>query len=151
MRNFAVRQLRVVTMLAIIWGGTGAGTAFADAVQANVTIPANQPTPVMTENGTGYTPGTYAVGTIHLNYTMVGMKFLPGSFAAFQLNLLDISSSGKAPEYPVSLALEQVGGDVVNLSPSNSPLAISGIGWDSSVLVTVSISDSVAADPALNI
>ena len=150
MRNFAVRQLRVVTMLAIIWGGTGAGTAFADAVQANVTIPANQPTPVMTENGTGYTPGTYAVGTIHLNYTMVGMKFLPGSFAAFQLNLLDISSSGKAPEYPVSLALEQVGGDVVNLSPSNSPLAISGIGWDSSVLVTVSISDSVAADPALN-
>jgi hypothetical protein len=150
MRGFAVRQLRTVAMLTIVCGGAATGTAFADAVQAGVTIPAGQPTPVMTENGTGYTPGTYAVGTIQLNYTTVGMTFPTGPFATFQLNLGDFFTSGKTPAYPVSLALNQIGGDSLELTPSQSPLQVSGIGWSSQVFVTISIPSAVAADPALN-
>lgn len=150
MRDFAVRQLRVVTMLAIIWGGAGTGIAFADAVQAGVTIPSGEREPVMTENGSGYTPGTYAVGTIHLNYTVIGMTFPTGPFAEFQLNVSDFSSSGKMPAYPVSLALNQIGADSLELTPSTSPLPVSGIGWNSSVRVRISILSTVASDPALN-
>lgn len=150
MGGFAVRQLRAVVMLTIVCGVAATGSAFADAVQAGVTIPAGQPTPVMTENGTGYTPGSYAVGTIQLNYTTVGLTFPTGPFATFQLNLGDFSTSGQTPAYPVSLALNQVGGDSLVLTPSQSPLSVSGIGWNSQVLVTISIPSSVAADPALN-
>jgi hypothetical protein len=150
MRGFAVRQLRTVALLTILCGGAATGTAFADAVQAGVTIPAGQPTPVMTENGTGYTPGTYAIGTIQLNYTTVGTTFPTGPFAVFQLNLGDFLTSGKTPEYPVSLGLNQIGGDILELTPSLSPVQVSGIGWNSSVLVTISIPSSVAADPTLN-
>lgn len=150
MRGFAVRQLCTAAILTVGFGGAFTGTAFADAVQVGVTIPSGQPTPVMTENGSGYTAGTYAIGTIQLNYTTVGMAFPTGPFAAFQLNLGDFATSGKASEYPVSLALNQNGGDSLQLTPSLSPLQVSGIGWSSSVLVTISIPSSVAADPALN-
>src|SRR5262249_15017201 len=66
MRGFTVRQLRTLAILTIVSGGAATGTAFADAIQAGVTIPGGQPTPVITENGSGYTPGSYGVGTIHL-------------------------------------------------------------------------------------
>jgi len=150
MRGFAIRQLRTLTMLTIVGVGAATGTAFADAVQAGVTIPSGQPTPVMTENGTGYTPGTYATGTVHLNYTTIGTTFPVGTFAVFQLNLGDFSTSGKTPSYPVSLLLNQTGGDNLTLTPSQSSVAVSGLGWTSSVLVTVSIPSTVAADPTLN-
>jgi hypothetical protein len=43
----------------------GAVTALAkDALQVSVSIPARQPVPVITENSSGDTPGTYADGVI---------------------------------------------------------------------------------------
>jgi hypothetical protein len=80
--KWTVASLTVVGML------SGAATAFAkDAIQTGVSIPAGQPVPVMTEQGTGYTPGTYAVGDIQLDYTYVGMTFPEGLFATFNLNM----------------------------------------------------------------
>ncbi len=104
----------------------------------------------MTENGQGYTPGTYAVGTIHLDYTVVGTSFPAGAFAAFQLNLSDVFTSGRTPSYPTLLSVSQNGADKVVLTPANSPVSVSGIGWASSMLVTVSISPDVANDPDLD-
>ena len=150
MRISVRRQLSTLAVVMVATGSIFAGAAFADAVQAGVTIPAGQPVPVMTENGNGYTAGTYAVGTIHLNYTTVGTTFPAGTFAVFQLNMSDFSSRGNTPAYPAGLSLNQIGSDNLTLTPSMSPLSVSGIGWSSSVLVTVSIPASVAADPALN-
>ena len=150
MRRFAVRQLNTLAILTIVCGGVATGTAFADAVHAGVTIPSGQPLPVITESGTGYTPGTYAVGIIHLDYTAVGMTFPTGPFAVFQLNMSDFKTNGNTPAYPVSLALNKNGSDNLDLTPASSPLSVSGIGWSGSVLVTVSIPASVAADATLN-
>ena len=151
MRVFVMSQLRTLAMLIVVSGSFGMGTAFADAIQAGVTIPTGQPVPVMAENGTGYTPGTYAVGTIHLNYTVVGMTFPAGPFAAFQLNVTDVYTKGQTPVYPVSLAFNQNGSDdLVELTPSASPLSVSGIGPSGWVVVTISIPNNVGADPALN-
>ena len=147
MRISARRQVCALTIMS---GLMTAGTAFADAVQAGVTIPGNQPQPVMTENGTGYTPGSYGVGTIHLNYTVSGTTFPSGNFAVFELRTRDFATSGKTPGYPVALSFNQIGSESLTLTPSTSALSVSGIGWQESVLVTVSIPDAVANDPSLN-
>jgi hypothetical protein len=127
----------------------GAGTAFADdAIQASVSIPAGQPVPVMTENGSGYTPGTYAVGVIHLDYTYVGTAFPIGPFATFNLNMgVYATGTGKATTYPVTLDLTDIGSPNVTLWPANSPLQVSGLAWTASTLVTISIPSSVAPNP----
>jgi hypothetical protein len=150
MRGFAKRQLRTVAMLTMVCGGVATGTAFADAVQAGVTIPTGQPVPVITENGSGYTPGTYAMGTIQLNYTAVGMTFPTGTIAVFELKLSEVFTKGQTPAYPTALWLKQIGGDDLGLTPAKSPVEVSAAGWNDSVLVTISIPSSIAADPALN-
>jgi hypothetical protein len=141
-----------VGMLALAGMLLGAATAFAkDAVQAGVSIPAGQPVPVITENGSGYTPGTYAVGVIHLDYTYVGATFPVAPFATFSLNIgLDPIPNGKPTSYPVWLALTDIGSRNVTLSPATSPLLVSGLAWTDSVPVTISIPESVAEDPLLN-
>ena len=56
----------------------------------------------MTEHGTGYTPGMYAVGDIQLNYTYVGTTFPEGLFATFNLNMGSLPPSTKATTHFVS-------------------------------------------------
>jgi len=151
MRNFTVRQVCALAALTFVCGVIASGTAFADAIQAGVTIPAGQPVPVITENGSGYTPGSYGVGTIHLDYATIGMTFPTGTFATFQLNMKDFSTnpSGKVA-YPASLALQQIGSNNLVLTPSVPPQPVAGLGWSDSVVVTIEIPTFVAADPALN-
>jgi hypothetical protein len=141
-----------VGMLAVAGMLFGAATAFAkDAVLVGVSIPDGQPVPVVTAGGSGYTPGTYAVGEIHLYYTYVGTTFPVGPFATFNLNIgVDPISNGKPTSYPVPLALTDIGSVNVTLSPPSSPLQVSGLAWTASVPITISIPDSVAADPSLN-
>jgi hypothetical protein len=119
----------------------GAATVFAkDALQASVSIPPGQPVPVMTENGTGYTPGTYAVGVIHLDYTYVGTTFPAGPFATFILNMgVYDTLNGPATSYPQTLTLTDIGSTDVTLSPASSPLQVSGLTWNAAVPVTISI------------
>ena len=128
----------------------GAGTAAAkDAVQAGVTIPVGEPVPVMAENGNWYTPGTYAVGTIILNYTYIGMSFPAGVFATFNLNLnvYDPTSPKNDPTYPVELTLSDIGSKHVTLWPASPLLSVTGLGWTSTDPVTVLIPSEVASNP----
>src|SRR5918993_218024 len=149
MRSSA-RRLRVTGSF-LVMSGLLTGNAFADAVRAGVTVPAGQQqVPVLTENGQGYTQGTYAVGTIHLDYTVVGTSFPAGAFATFQLNMSDVYTSGRAPSYPTLLSISQNGSDKVGLTAANSPVSVWGIDWPSSGMVTVSISPEVAGDPELD-
>lgn len=150
MRNFSTSRLLAIAVLTATCGAVTSGTAFADAVQAGVTIPADQRVPLITENGTGYTPGSYGVGTIHLNYTVVGNTFPTGTFATFELKMSDFLTSGRTPSYPALVALNQNGASPLTLTPAVSPISVSGIGWAGSTIVTISISDDVAADPSLN-
>lgn len=149
-----MRSARKFTVAILVAASTllGAATAFAkDAVHAGVSIPAGEPVPVMTENGTGYTPGTYAIGVIHLDYTFVGTTFPIGPFATFTLNMgVYAIAEGNSTSYPVSLALTDIGSPNVTLSPASSPLQVSGLAWNASVPVTISVPSFVAADPLLN-
>lgn len=145
-----------VTNLAVAVLVFGGGTAFAqnkDAVQASVSIDEGQPTPVMTENGKGYTPGNYAVGTIQLEYTHVGMQFPAGPLATFNLNMKVYPVATRTPAdspYPATLDLKDIGSPNVTLSPARSPLLVTHEGWSHSVPVTIGIPDLVAANPDLN-
>lgn len=140
-----------VTNLAVAVMLFGGATAFAkDAIQVSVSIPAGQPVPVMTEHGTGYTPGTYTVGDIQLNYTYVGTTFPEGLFATFNLNMGVYAVDKPQPtSYPVMFDLTDIGSENMTLSAS-SPLQVLNRAWTASVPVTISIPSFVAADPLLN-
>ena len=102
----------------------------------------------MAENGNGYTPGTYAVGTIILNYTYVGTSFPAGAFAAFDLNLKVYDATTRSePVYPVLLTLEDIGSKHLELWPAMSPVSMTGLGWSQTNQVVINIPSSVATNP----
>lgn len=146
----AYRKFRsTITATALVLAAFS-GSAFAkDAVQASVTIPPEQPVPVITENGSGYTPGTYANGTIQLDYVHVGTTFTAGHFATFNvaLNVYGANDARNEPAYPVSLALEQIGADHLSLVPALPSVQVPGPVWTQVVPVEISIPVDVASDP----
>ena len=150
MRHIAMGRLCTVAILTMASAVVASSTAFADAVKAGVTIPAGPRVPVVTENGSGYTPGNYAEGTIHLNYKMVGMTFPTGPFAVFELKIAERLDERQTPAYPVSLSVTQIGSKALTLTPATTKFAVSGVGWESSTLVAISIPEGTALDPALN-
>ena len=144
---------RVTAALIVLSALAASSTASAsDAVQAGITVAAGQPTPVVTENGHGYTPGNYAVGTIHLDYVHVGTTFPAGDFATFNLNLgmYDTQQSGKETAYAFLLTLRDNGSPNLTLTPGSSPLLVTSREWTSSVPVVISIPSSVGLDPDMN-
>jgi len=150
--KYSKRQPRVVTGLLVI-AAFAATSAFAsNAVQAGITIPAGQPVPVITENGHGYTPGNYAVGTIHLDYVHVGNTFPSGPFATFQVDLgmYDTLQGGKATVYSFPLTLSDNGSPSMTLTPAVSPVMVTGQGWTDHMAVVINIAGSVSLDPSLN-
>jgi hypothetical protein len=118
------------------------GTAAAnDAIQATVT-PNTPPTPIVLNNGSGLTPGTYAIGTIQLFYTVQGFEFPTGPFATFDLGLSVAAGKPNPPTgYPVSLTLHQTGtgSSNVNLDPASSTFSVTSAGWSDHTTVTISI------------
>ncbi len=125
-----------------------ASTAVAgDAIKASVEAPTTTPTPVVMVNGAGYTPGTYAIGTIRLVYTVIGYAFTTGEFATFQLGLENTSGykGGAATIYPVDLNLEQVGSGLV-LTPETATFSIESVNWRASTSVKISIPPGVSND-----
>jgi hypothetical protein len=122
-------------------------TAFgADKAVATVTIPAECRTAILTTNGV-------ANGTIHLTYTYVGTTFPAGDFGCFDLGMAVAYDNGiKAPTYPASLSIGQIGGENVLLTPSTLTMTAYGIGIvpGSPQRYTVAINPSVASNPALN-
>lgn len=140
-------QLTTALCLASLLLGAARADA-KDAVQAGVSIPAGEATPLMAENGNGYTPGTYAVGTIILNYTYVGTSFPAGAFSSFDLNLkvYDVSTKND-PSYPVSLNLEDIGSKHLSLVAMQSPVSMTGINWNHTERIAIVIPSEVAASP----
>jgi hypothetical protein len=147
-----LRQLFVRTTVAaaLLLGVAGAAGA-SDAVQASVT-PVGSPVPIITESGHGITPGTYAIGEITLDYTVIGNTFPSGLFATFDVNMAILASykGGKAPTYPVALSLTDIGSPQVNMTASPNPLSISGISWTGTSQVSVYIPAAVATNPDLD-
>ncbi len=143
-------MLRIYVCLTTLF----ASGAFAkDAVEASVTPPYTGLTPTLMMNGNPYTPGNYAVGTIHLFYELHAMQFTAGPIASFQVNLADVpvNSVMLPPSYPVGLNLNQAGPTNLTLTQATSSYQVSGLGWPASTVVTVSVANSVPGNPALNV
>ena len=124
--------------------GVNIGTAAAgDAVKASAT-PNTPPTPLVMQNGTGLTPGTYAVGTIQLFYTVQAMQFPTGPFATFDLGLaIAAGKPNPATAYPAPLTVRQSGSELT-LTPDTSSFLVSNAAWTGSTRVTISIPDGVS-------
>lgn len=140
--KFRNRTFAVCAILALV---AMAGTAAAnDAAQASVAIPAGQPVPIIQQNGTGLTPGTYAIGTIQLFYTIQASQFPIGPFATFNLGLaIAQGKSNPATAYPVPLSLRQTGSSNLTLTPGTSAFSVTSAAWTDSTLVTISIPPDV--------
>lgn len=123
-----------------------------DAVKASVSNPTGAP--ILQENGNPYAQGTYAVGTIQLTYPVVGYTFPAGPFASFDVDWVVVANyaSGGSTNYtsPITLKLEQIGGNNVELSPQDDSFLVSSNAASGQSHVGIAIASSVAADPALN-
>jgi len=127
-------MLGASTVLAML-GAAGAAQA-KDAVATaiwNVEGTGSPPDAIVTYNGQGLTPGTYAIGTIMVDYFVTGWQFPADWERRFKI-CLDTQAIGKgaATNYPANVYVKQVG---------NSGLDIGG------VVATVGF-DSAADDPA---
>ncbi len=133
--------LAVCAILALMATAVPAAAA-TDAVKATVT-PTGQPLPILQENGNGLTPGTYAIGTIQLFYTVQAFQFPTGPFATFDVGMVIAAASNpntkKTTSYPVQLTLEQIGSDQVTLTPATSVFSVTDRQWTGGTSVTISI------------
>ncbi len=113
-----------------------------DAISGSIAIPQGQAAPLMTVNGSGQTPGTYAIGTIQLWYTVTAFTFPSGEIANFDLNLqynVD-PQKPKTPTYPVTLTVRQVGKDLT-LAPNPSSVAVTDTNFSGTSRITISVPD----------
>jgi hypothetical protein len=148
MRTF--RQLPSPLLFALVFFVASASFARAgDDVRASVAIPAGQPEPIVTANGNPVAQGSYAVGTIRLEYTYVGFMFQPGPFGSFELGLDTVAKNGAATVYPAGLTLSQAGASNVSLAATPSAFTLSGSPWSGTSIVDISIPASVLSDPTL--
>src|SRR6476660_9160918 len=99
MNNLRTQTRNLALAAAIL--GLAASAWAKDAINASVSQPFTGQTPAVAVNGNPYSPGTYAVGTIQLFYTVNAYQFIAGPFASFQVNLQDVqmSTSGPMPSY----------------------------------------------------
>jgi hypothetical protein len=133
-------KARSVVLAALMMLAVATTAAAGDAVKASVTIPAGQPTPIIQQNGTGLTPGTYAVGTIQLFYTVQAFQFPVGDFAAFNLGMVVEAGKPNPPTaYAVPLTLEQTGSSNVILTRDTAAFSVGSASWTDSTLVRISI------------
>jgi hypothetical protein len=147
MRRFIFACLVFAAMFAV------GGSAWAkDAVVAEVTpmTPAN---PIMIQNGTQYSLGTYAIGTIQLFYTIQSYQFTAGNFGSFTLDLsIQAGKSTPTTNYPVDpLTLKQTGSANLNLVPATNSFDVVNTGWHGSTRVDINIPTSVAENPTFQV
>jgi hypothetical protein len=123
-----------------------------DAVEATVANWGGAP--IVQNNGNPNAAGTYAVGTIQVIYTVVGYTFPTGHLDDFDLNwgIKANYSSGGATSYtrPITLNLEEIGGNNVELTPTPASFSVTSAADIGSSRVGVAIASEVATNPALN-
>jgi len=147
----ALRVLRGATLALIALSAIPASAVAGEDVRPAVTIPAGQPVPIITENGNPYAQGSYAIGTLRLEYTVVAFTFPAGPFASFDLGLQTVSKSGAATVYPATLNLVQTGSSNLDLLPAPASFSVTGHPWSDSSSVAIEIPAAVASDPGLNL
>jgi hypothetical protein len=130
-----------------------ASTAWAkDAVKASVSNWTGSP--IVQVNGDPYARGTYAVGTIHLYYTVVGNTFTAGNFGSFDVDWAIGANltKGGATDYSagVTMNLQQIGGTNTVLTPDPASFFITSNGQVGKSHVSVAIGSGVPSDPELN-
>ena len=127
--------------------GLGHAAWAKDAVKAAVTVgtPSNA---ITMYNGTPYSQGTYAIGTIQLFYPVVAYQFTAGDFGYFDLQLAIQAGPANPPtNYSVSLNLQQTGSTNLQLVPDPSNFSVTNSSWSNSSRVHINIPAAVANDP----
>lgn len=130
-----------------------AASAWAkDAVVASVTTPMTPANPIIIQNGTQYSQGTYAIGTIQLFYTVQAYQFTAGNFGYFTLDL-SIQSGKNTPttNYPVVLSLKQTGSANLDLDPITDSFNVDSVSWHGSTRVNINVPASVASNPLFQV
>lgn len=135
-------------LVAALVGATQTSEA-KDAVAVAVTIPAGQPSAIVTVNGNPVAPGNFAVGTIQLFYVFQGNELPTGLFGSFTIDLGIKTDylSGPTTTYPINpLELEHNGGGPI-LTPSPSTFTVTGTSWTGSSTVTITIPEGAQVPP----
>ena len=145
------RVLRAVGLAVAALAVTASTASAGEDVRPAVTIPSAELVPIITENGNPYAQGSYAIGTLRLEYTVVGYTFPAGPFASFDLGLRTVTKNGASTVYPALLSLTQSGSSNLELSPAPDSFNVSGHPWTSNSIVEIAIPAEVAANPALNV
>ncbi len=123
-----------------------------DAVVAAVSTPLSPPNPIIIQNGTQYSQGTYAIGTIQLFYTVPAYQFPAGNFGYFTLDLSIQGGKATPPtNYPVNLTLKQTGSANLDLVPVTENFNIENVNWHGSTRVNINIPASVASNPSFQV
>ena len=142
-------KLIAATILSVfLWAGSLLGN---DAIAASVTVPEGCKTPdALVYNGAGYSPGTYAMGTIQILYVVVE-RFPVGSVGCFDLTLQNIRVTDKdLPNYPATLNLRQTGSANLQLKPTHPSFSALGPGGVASTTVNIFIRAEVQAEASLD-
>lgn len=123
-----------------------------DAVVAEVATPMAPSNPIMIQNGTQYSLGTYAIGTIQLFYTVPSYQFTAGNFGYFTLRLsIQAGKSTPTTNYPVALTLKQTGSANLDLVPATDNFNVANASWHGSTRVDINIPASVADNPTFQV
>jgi hypothetical protein len=145
-RRFIFACLVFTAMLAV-----GSLAWAKDAVVAEVT-PITPSNPIMIHNGTQYSLGTYAIGTIQLFYAVQGYQFTAGNFGSFTLDLsIQAGKSTPTTNYPVALTLKQTGSANLDLVPATYNFTVDNASWHGSTTVDINIPASVADNPTFQV
>ncbi|HEX7230930.1 MAG TPA: hypothetical protein VF452_11095 [Candidatus Binatia bacterium] len=131
----------------------GAASAWAkDAVVSAVSTPLSPPNPIIIQNGTQYSQGTYAIGTIQLFYTVPAYQFPAGNFGYFTLDLSIQGGKATPPtNYPVNLTLKQTGSANLDLDPVTENFNVDSVNWHGSTRVNINIPAAVASNPSFQV
>ncbi len=135
-----------------IWAAVANSALAKDAVVAAITTPMAPSNPIISQNGTQYSQGTYAIGTIQLFYTVPAYQFPAGNFGYFTLDL-SIQSGKNTPttNYPVVLTLKQTGSANLDLTPNTETFNVDSASWHGSTRVDINIPASVASNPSFQV
>ena len=128
--RIVIRKFLFAYFVFIAICAVAASASAKDAVVAAIGSPMTPSNPIIIQNGTQYSQGTYAVGTIQLFYTVPAYQFPAGNFGYFTLDL-SIQSGKNTPttNYPVVLSLKQTGSANLDLDPVTDSFNVDSASW----------------------